>query len=136
MANSYAITARRSGAQNATVDNGRAQITVGGDSVQPTELVLGGLGSCMMSMIVDYAVRNEIPTDGVGVEVTGEMESGPRRIARIHAAVTVPDGLSQRHVEALLRAAERCPVHATLAESPAMTVALAPATDHGGREGG
>lgn len=126
MANTYSITARRSGTQQAVVDNGEARTIVGGDSLQPTELLLGGLGSCMLSLLVDYAVRNEIPTDGVSVSVTGEMESGPRRIARINAAITLPDGLPERHVDALLRAGQRCPVHSTLEESPEMTVALAP----------
>lgn len=73
----------------------------------------------------DYAERNQIPTDGVAVEVTGEMESRPRRVARIHTAITLPDGLPQTHVDALLRAGQRCPVHSTLDESPEITVALA-----------
>lgn len=125
MADSYSITARRSGTQSASVDNGSAQITVGGDSLQPTELLLGGLATCTLTMLVDYAVRNQIPTDGVTVEVTGEMESRPRRVARIHTSITLPDGLPQAQVDALLRAGERCPVHSTLDESPEMTVTLA-----------
>lgn len=125
MADSYSITARRSGAVEATVDNGNDRITVGGSSFQPAELFLGGLASCMLAMMVDYAKRNQIEADQVTVEITGEMESRPRRIARIHATVELPTGLPQTHVDALLRAGHKCTVHTTLEQPPEVTVTAA-----------
>lgn len=122
MADSYSITARRSGTTQATIDNGNEKITVGGSALQPTELLLGGLASCMLAMMVDYATRNRIPADDITIEVTGEMESRPRRMARIHAVVDLPDGLPQSQIDALLRAGHKCTIHTTLEQSPEVTV--------------
>lgn len=124
MADQYTVTARHTTGLEFAVDNGTVEITAGPAGHQPTELLLAGLGSCMLSTLVDYAQRNKIDADEITVTVSGEMESRPRRIARIKAVFHLPTGLSQTHADALVRAAHRCTVHTTLSNPPEMTVTV------------
>lgn len=125
MADQYTVTARRATNDSITVDNGNSEITVGPAGQQPTELLLAGLGSCILSMVVDYALRNEIDADGVSVTVTGYMKSRPRRMADIKTELHFPDGLSSTQVDALLRAGSHCTIHTTLNNPPEITMKLA-----------
>ncbi|AIY16232.1 hypothetical protein GUY44_12600 [Pimelobacter simplex] len=125
MADSYAVSARRSGAATATVSNGTAAVEVGGPGLTPVELLLGSVASCMLATMVDHALRNAIPSDDLHVEVSGEMANRPRRVGVVRAVVHVGPEVSAEQAEALLRAAHRCPVHTTLEQQPRLEISLA-----------
>lgn len=122
MADLYTVTARPTAGPDLTVDNGSAELTIGHTSYQPTELLLAGLGSCMLATVIDYAQRNNIDADDVSVAVSGQMASRPRRIAHINATFHLPAGLSQAQAEALMRAGHRCTIHTTLENRPEITI--------------
>ncbi len=85
-----------------------------GEAFSPTDLVAAALGSCILTTIGIVAARHHIALEGSRAEVTKEMSTDPRRIARVavtfHMAKGIP--LAQRPV--LERAGLNCPVHKSL----------------------
>ena len=125
MADAYAVSARRSGPLTATVGNGTASVEVGVPGLTPVELMLGSVASCMLATMADHAFRNGIPSDGLGVDVAGDMANRPRRVGVIRVTVHVGPDVTPEQAEALLRAAHRCPVHTTLELQPELSISLA-----------
>lgn len=124
MADSYTATATRTGTEQFTVSTGSTTV-VSDPGLRPSELLLASLSSCVLWTVVDYAERNGIDLPGeVSVRVSGTMANRPRRVGEIRADLVLPEGLSEKHRDALLRAGQHCPVHATLTHSPGLTVAL------------
>lgn len=125
MADSYTTTATRTGTERFAVTNGTSTV-VSDTGFRPSELLLASLSSCILWTVVDYAERNGIELSGeVSVTVSGSMANRPRRVGGIRVGIALPDGLSDKQRDALLRAGQHCPVHATLAHSPEVTVGLA-----------
>lgn len=125
MADSYTTTATRTGTERFEVTNGTSTV-VSDAGFRPSELLLASLSSCILWTVVDYAERNGIELPGeVSVTVSGSMANRPRRVGEVRVGIALPDGLSDKQRDALLRAGQHCPVHATLAHAPEVTVALA-----------
>jgi uncharacterized OsmC-like protein len=124
MADSYTATATRTGPEQFTVSNGTSTV-VSDAGMRPSELLLASLTSCILWTVVDYAERNRIELPGeVSVTASGSMANRPRRVGEIRVELVLPDGLGEKHRDALLRAGQHCPVHATLTHAPELTVAL------------
>lgn len=86
-----------------------------GESFSPSDLVATALGTCMMTVMGIVAERNQIPYEGVCVEVNKEMSStAPRRISRLQVRLTMPTGLSAEQRTKLENTAHACPVHRSL----------------------
>ncbi|WP_169747836.1 OsmC family protein [Pseudonocardia acaciae] len=122
----YTVRARHTGALSFEVSNGRA--TLGTEwnpadgSWLATELFLAGVGACMLATLVDYAQHNNIDVTGAGVTVSAESATRPVRMSEINVTYELPEGLSQAHVDALVRAGDRCKVHNTIAAHPTFSV--------------
>lgn len=125
MAEHYSITAEQTAAQNFTVQSGENTVEVGIGTFMPTELLLGALGSCILSVVSDYAQRNNIELAApLTVQVDGDMANKPRRMGSIVVRLGLPAGLTETQRQALLRASRHCTIHATLASEPEVTVEL------------
>lgn len=111
---------------NFTVGNGRAEATTEWGPVDgawmATELFLGGLAACMLATLVDYARTHDITVDGARVEVTADSVPRPVRFGTVRVTYTLPRGLTQTQVDALVRAGNRCKVHQTLENHPEFVV--------------
>jgi uncharacterized OsmC-like protein len=84
-----------------------------GESFSPTDLVATALGACMATIMGIYARNNNIPIEGMRLEVAKEMtQAPPRRIARLTTEIWMPPGLPRD--PALEHAALTCPVHHSL----------------------
>lgn len=124
MADSYTTTATRTGPEQFSVTNGTSTVS-SGPGFRPSELLLASLSSCILWTVADYAERNGIEIPGeVSVTATGTMASRPRRVGEVRAEIVLPEGLSDKQRDALLRAGQHCPVHATLTHAPEVTIAL------------
>ncbi|MFK0074745.1 OsmC family protein [Arthrobacter woluwensis] len=125
MADHYSVTAQQTAAQNFTVRSGENSVEVGIGTFMPTELLLGSLGSCILSVVSDYAQRNGIELSApLTVQVDGDMANKPRRMGSIAVRLGLPEGLTDSQRQALLRASKHCTIHATLASEPEVTVEL------------
>ncbi|TWP38883.1 OsmC family protein [Leekyejoonella antrihumi] len=123
MADLYTVTARHTTGHNFTTHTDDVEVRAGDHGMEPTELLLAALGSCMLGTVLDYAERNNIPANGLSVRVSGEMANRPRRMSRVNAILQTPTGLPEMQVDALVRASRRCTIHSTLEHAPELTVA-------------
>jgi putative redox protein len=101
----------------------------GGDDTAPTptELFVASLASCVAFYARRYLTRHDLPTDGLEVTASYSMATRPARVSDVMIDVVVPDGVPPERRDALLAMASHCTVHNTLADPPAVTIALAPA---------
>jgi putative redox protein len=96
----------------APVDNGGK-----GQSISPTDMVAGALGSCILTIMGLISQRNGWEIAGTLVSVTKEMTATPpRRIASLTATITLPKGvtLSETDRAKLEAGANACPVKQSL----------------------
>jgi putative redox protein len=94
----------------------------------PYQLLLWALGACTAMTLQIYARRKNYPLAEVAVEVEHERvherdcekceDEGGGRIERLHRRIVVRGELTDEQRDDLLRVAERCPVHKTLAAAP------------------
>jgi len=88
-----------------------------GESFTPTDLVMVGLGTCVLTTIAMVAQRHQIDLTGLSACMEKDMQTAPlRRIASIGMTITIPLGvrLSPADRSRLESAAQRCPVKQSL----------------------
>lgn len=86
-----------------------------GEAFSPTDLAATSLGTCMATIMGIKADDLGVNLEGLSFEVTKEMAAQPpRRISRLRVAFKMPPGLDEATRTKLQRAAETCPVHASL----------------------
>lgn len=124
MADRYEIAVRQTGPMTFVADNGSAQVTIGSEEFQPTELFLASLGGCMVETMQEYAQRNGILLEDISATLTCDMANRPRRIARIDVVYHLPDDLTPLRREALVRAGDHCTIHQLLTMAPELVVGL------------
>ena len=97
-----------------------------GERFSPTDLIATGLGACMITTMGIKAETMNIVLDGAKVEVTKVMVSDPRRIGKIIAHVTMPEGLTvdEKTKEILERVARTCPVERSLHPDVVLDIAF------------
>jgi uncharacterized OsmC-like protein len=86
-----------------------------GEAFSPTDLTAASLGSCMLTMLGIWADREGIDLSGLACEVTKEMASDPRRIAKVVVRFRFDaSGLADKQREVFKRVALTCPVALSL----------------------
>lgn len=86
-----------------------------GETFSPTDLVATALGACMFTIMGIVAKRDGIALEGSRVSVEKHMTTEPpRRIAALDVVFDLPGSVEERDRTKLQRAAESCPVHASL----------------------
>ena len=90
----------------------------------PPELLAGGVGACIGLYAAEYLKRNELPVEGLKVELDWQPATGPKRIGSYVAKVSVPHQLTPRQQASLSRIVKACTVHNTLSHPPQIDVEL------------
>jgi len=88
-----------------------------GSSFSPTDLCAASLGACAATIMNMFARDKAIPVEGIDFELTKEMASGPRRIARIVVTFRIRTACSEIDFKKLVAAGKTCPVRQTLGGS-------------------
>jgi len=96
-----------------------------GDGFRPTELLLGGLGACMMGTMITFAQNQEIPISAVDMVLENETAEHPERISEIRISMRVSAEATERQVASLRRVAAACKIHNTLLNPPAFSFEFA-----------
>jgi uncharacterized OsmC-like protein len=78
------------------------------------DLLLAGLGSCMVGTMLSAAEEASIPVGHVRVELRPIVSFGPERVSKIKIKMFVDGEITAEQVEALKIAAESCKVHNSL----------------------
>jgi len=86
-----------------------------GSSFSPTDLLATALGTCMITTMGIFAMKNEIDLQGTTVRVQKIMTATPtRRVAKLPVEITVVKYVAPEFRERLENAAHTCPVAKTL----------------------
>ncbi|MBI2566328.1 MAG: OsmC family protein [Candidatus Schekmanbacteria bacterium] len=114
-----------------TVQLGRHQLlfdqprSAGGDGRGPSPLAVfaAAAGACVHYYVAAFLRQRELATDGLAVEVVAsKAEEGPARLHSFSLRVELPEGVPEKYRPAIERVAKQCPVHGTLAHSPALDI--------------
>lgn len=86
-----------------------------GEAFSPTDLLASSLISCMMTIIGIAAGRDGIEITSMSANVSKEMNSNPRRVAKVSALIDIAlKGATEDNAERLKRIALACPVGRSL----------------------
>ena len=85
-----------------------------GARFSPTDMVVGALGSCMMTIMGIVAKRDGIALEGATFKAHKHMYQDPRRIGKITMEIHMPKGLTEEQKKKLETFAHTCPVHRAL----------------------
>lgn len=86
-----------------------------GESFSPTDLVATALGTCIVTIMGQYADTAGLEIEGTRVRVEKHMtQERPRRIARLDVVLSMPAGLEEKARAAFRACAEGCPVRRSI----------------------
>lgn len=81
----------------------------------PTELFVASLAACTAHYAYSYLHHHGLPDHGIGVRCRFTWSSdSPPRVSSVDLEMTLPEGIPEVRVAAVLRAAGRCAVHASI----------------------
>jgi uncharacterized OsmC-like protein len=100
--------------------------------MSPVELFVGSVASCVAYFVGRFCARHEIPLEGLSVEADWSMAEGPHRVGRINLAIHVPHRITQELREKLLKVAQGCTVHQSIAVAADVSIKLNPHGHHAG----
>lgn len=86
-----------------------------GESFSPTDLVATALGTCIVTIMGQYADQAGLEIEGTRVHVEKHMTTErPRRVSRLDVVLSMPPGLDGKARSAFRACAEGCPVRRSL----------------------
>ncbi len=89
-----------------------------GDGFRPSELLMGGLGTCMIGTMITFARNQGISVSGISMTLEDETVEHPERIGVINAVMRLETDADDRRRATLERVAGACKIHNTLEHSP------------------
>lgn len=100
--------------------------TMGGTDRGPTppEFFVASLGSCVAALVANYCDKVEINTKDLSVDVSYDKADDPTRLTNINVQINLPHGDISGRERAILRVAERCPVHETISNMDNVKISL------------
>lgn len=108
-----------------TITVGQPVISGGDDSgPTPPELLATSLGTCVGVYALYFCTKHQI--DPIGMEVTTEYSKAerPARLVDFVVTITLPAGIAEELKEPFLATVEKCLIHNTLHEPPAVAIRL------------
>lgn len=89
---------------------------MGGSDRAPTppQYFVVSLGSCVAAFIATYCQQAGIDARDLSVDVSFDKAENPTRLTNLKVTIKLPYADCQARKQALLRAAQHCPVHETI----------------------
>ncbi len=88
----------------------------GGDAgMSPVELFVGSVASCVGYFVGQFCARHDISREGLKVEAEWAMAESPHRVGQIMLAIRLPHRVTPELRDRLLKVAQGCTVHQSLA---------------------
>ena len=109
-----------------TAKNGNVKIGSEEGTLEPYDLLLGALGSCLYSTFLDIAVKKRITYDRLEMRITGEKRTEiPATLKWVNVDVTVVNPEKQHGLDQALKlATEYCSVYTTISKVAEMSYTL------------
>jgi uncharacterized OsmC-like protein len=83
-----------------------------------SELLIMGLGSCMMGTLLNFSVNQGYEINRIQFEMEYEESQFPSHISKINVNAEIEGKLSTKEIAQLKRAATHCKIHNTLMKMP------------------
>jgi len=99
----------------------------GGTGPEPFDLFLASLGACAGLYALRFCQQRAIDTAGLGVKLSTAKDPGAPRLRAIRLEIQLPPEFPDKYRDAIVRAADQCPVKRHLLEPPALEVVAVPA---------
>ena len=80
----------------------------------PPEFFVASLGSCVAALAANDCKNADLDTAGLSVDVEFDREEDPTRLANVRVWIYLLQADVNGREKAILRVAERCPVHETI----------------------
>ncbi len=81
----------------------------------PPQLFIASLGSCIGAFVANYCQQVGVDAEDLSVDITFDKVGPPTRLVNLQVQINLPHGECKNREKALLRVAEHCPVHETIA---------------------
>lgn len=105
-------------------------------SPRSIELVMLGLGACIVATVQHYMNRKGMPVTGLGVDVSSELDTAANCYGDFKISLSVGDGFTEAERQILLGIAKSCRIHKTLTSDLDIKIALSePAAETASSEG-
>jgi putative redox protein len=99
------------------IDNGG-----GNTAPAPFDLFLASIGTCAGIYIKSFCDRRQIPTDGIRIVQTMDMDEVKKVPRMISLDIQLPVGFPEKYRDAVINAAELCLVKKTISSQPEFKV--------------
>jgi putative redox protein len=90
----------------------------------PPEFFVSSLGSCVAALVANYCNNANLDTTDLSVDVTFDKVEDPARLTNVKVIIHLPNADVNGREKAILRVAERCPVHETISSMDAVKISL------------
>jgi len=87
----------------------------------PSELLACSVGACIAMIVQAYCEARGYEGD-VGVSMTLELADMPKRVGRLVVDLELPPSVPEDKKEAIMRVAQRCPIHQTFSHPPEIDI--------------
>jgi putative redox protein len=94
----------------------------GGTGPEPFDLFLASLGACAGLYALRFCQQRAIDTAGLGVKLSTAKDPGAPRLRAVSLEILLPPGFPEKYRDAIVRAADQCPVKRHILEPPALEV--------------
>lgn len=105
---------------------GTARIGSKEGTLEPYDMLLGALGSCLYATFLEIAIKKRIGYEGVDIKITGEKrEEVPTTLKYVHVEMVVIKPDQEKGLDQALRlATEYCSIYQTISNVAEMTYHL------------
>lgn len=81
-----------------------------GSAPAPFDLFLASIGTCAGIYVLGFCQQRGIPTDGIKIVQSMEVDPFKRQIGKINLEIQVPETFPAQYKDAVIRSAELCAV--------------------------
>jgi putative redox protein len=99
----------------------------GGTGPEPFDLFLASLGACAGLYALRFCQQRAIDTTGLGVKLSTVRDPGAPLLRTVRLEIQLPEGFPEKYHDAIIRAADQCPVKRHVLAPPAFEVVTVPA---------
>ena len=93
-----------------------------GSAPEPFSLFLASIGTCAGFYVLKFCRTRGIPTDGISLVQSHEVDPVNRSLAAVNIEIRVPPDFPEKYHDALVRAADQCPVKRKIFDPPEFNI--------------
>ncbi len=93
-----------------------------GSAPEPFNLFLASIGTCAGFFVFAFCQKRNIPTDNIRIRQTHHRRETGSGLEKISLSIEVPPDFPEKYKQALIKAADLCPVKKQIQDAPAFEV--------------